>query len=105
MKASGTFKVIENKFFGAVALPTEKGGSFIIALPKEKISLSLVEAAIIKSGRTLETFVETVSNHSKKKVKTLNPEHLSAPQPRPTILPSPVAVLLAFHDLIRKSRF
>ena len=62
MKASGNFKVIENKFFGAVALPTEKGGSFIIALPKEKISLSMVEAAIIKSGRTLETFVETVSN-------------------------------------------
>ena len=62
MNAYGSFKWMDNKIYEAISIPTENGGSFIIALPKDKIALSKVEAAIVKTGRTLATFVETMLN-------------------------------------------
>ena len=62
MRGSGMFNIIGTKLYDAVALPTVEGGSFIIALPKDKIELSMVEAEIVKSRHTLASFVEMLSN-------------------------------------------
>ena len=62
MSGSGMFNTISTKLYDAVALPTVEGGSFIIALPKAKIELSMVEAEIVKSGHELASFVERLSN-------------------------------------------
>ena len=62
MRGSGMFKTISTNLYDAVALPTVEGGSFIIALPKDKIELSTVEADIVNSGHKLASFVEMLSN-------------------------------------------
>ena len=50
------------KVYQAVALPTSEGGIFIVALPKEEDDLNKVEDEIVKTGRSLHTFVEEVMN-------------------------------------------
>ena len=60
MKGSGKFKTIDTKSYEAVALPTEDGSSFIIALPKDKNSLSDIESEIVKSGISMNMFVEAI---------------------------------------------
>ena len=60
MRANGNFKLIDTKTYKAVSLPTKEGGSFIIALPKANSSLDKVEAEIVKSGRSLDAFVDTL---------------------------------------------
>ena len=62
MSTSGKFKTIDTKVYQAVALPTSEGGIFIVALPKEKDDLNKVEDEIVKTGRSLHTFVEEVMN-------------------------------------------
>ena len=60
MKGSGKFKTIDTKTYEAVAIPTEEGGSFIIALPKDKSTLADIESDIVKSGLSINMFVEAV---------------------------------------------
>ena len=62
MSTSGKFKTIDAKFYQAVALPTSEGGLFIVVLPKEKDDINKIEDEIVKTGRSLHTFVETVMN-------------------------------------------
>ena len=62
MSTSGKFKTIDTNVYQAVALPTSEGGLFIVALPKEKYDINKVEDDIVKTGRSLHTFVETVMN-------------------------------------------
>ena len=62
MSTSGKFKTIDAKVYQAVALPTSEGGLFIVVLPKEKDDINKVEDEIVKTGRSLHTFVETVMN-------------------------------------------
>ena len=60
MKVTGSFKLFNTKTYKAVELPTAAGGVFIIALPKDENSLSTVESEIVKNGRSLDAFIETV---------------------------------------------
>ena len=60
MKGTGSFKIISTKTYKAIELPTAVGGVFIIAIPKEENSLSKVESEIVKNGRTLDAFIETI---------------------------------------------
>ena len=62
MSTSGKFKTIDAKVYQAVALPTSEGGLFIVALPNEKDDINKVEDEIVKTGRSLHTFVETMMN-------------------------------------------
>lgn len=60
MKGSGSFKLISTNSYRAVALPTEAGGLFIIALPKDGKSFDAVEIEIVRNGRSLDAFIETI---------------------------------------------
>ena len=71
MSGSGMFNTISTKLYDAVALPTVEGGSFIIALPKDKIDLNTVEAEIVKSGHKLACFVEMLLNSTSKEEVTI----------------------------------
>ena len=62
MKAYGDFKIIKTETYSAISLPTEEGGSFIVALPNDKIHLALVEGEIINNGQSIDAFVEAVNS-------------------------------------------
>ena len=62
MKGSGNFKQVNTKTYKAIEIPTRANGSFIIALPKDENTMSTIESEIVKNGRSLQAFIETVRN-------------------------------------------
>ena len=72
MKAVGDFKLIKSEKYTAISLPTEEGGSFIVALPTDKNSLSSVENEIIKANaRSIDAFIEAVNSANPEKEYTV----------------------------------
>ena len=72
MKAVGDFKLIKSEKYTAISLPTEEGGSFIVALPNDKNSLSSVENEIIKANaRSIDAFIEAVNSANSEKEYTV----------------------------------
>ena len=71
MKAFGDFKLIKSDKYSAISLPTEEGGSFVVALPNDNIDLASVEAEIIKNGQSIDAFIEAVNSAEKTKEYTV----------------------------------
>ena len=102
MKAVGDFKLIKSEKYSAISLPTEEGGSFIVALPNDKNSMSSVETEIIKNGRSIDAFIEAVNSAKPEKEYTVLLPRLSIQIIHEWSTPSNrVNVFLIFLLLIR----